>query len=203
MITEVIRAGASDLDMLSDLIAEAFFDLPPSPWLISDETARRQIFPSYFRIHLEHGLEHGLVCTTPDWAGAALWLPAGTEPPRPPDGYQERLASATAPWTSQFAAFDAALEARHPVGRAHHHLALLGVRPGRQGRGIGTALLQAHHQQLDQDGLPAYLEASSHRNRRLYLRHGYVLRRPAIRLPDGPSLFPMWREPLPQRSPSS
>jgi ribosomal protein S18 acetylase RimI-like enzyme len=195
MMSSVIEAEASDLNPLSELLADAFVDLPPASWLIGDETARRKIFPAYFRIHLEHALEHGLVYTTPDWAGVAVWLPVGVEPPTPPDGYEGRLAAVTAPWTGQFIAFDAAVAGRHPAGKEHHHLALLGVGRGRQRRGIGSMLLQAHHKRLDQDGLPAYLEASSRDNRKLYLRHWYVDLGPPINLPDGPSLFPMWREP--------
>lgn len=193
---EITTAAAGDLHVLSDLIAEAFFDLPPSSWLIPNTAARRVIFPSYFRIYLENGLANGLVYTTADWAGAAVWLPVGTEPKAPPNGYHERLASVTAPWTDQFLAFDAALEARYPVGQMHHHLALLGVRPERQGRGIGTALLQRHDDFLDRQKLPAYLEASSRASRRLYLRQGYEDCGLPIQLPaDGPSLFPMWRAP--------
>lgn len=200
----MVRAETGDLDVLSELIAGAFHDLPPSSWLIGDPAARRQIFPAYFRIALEHGIEHGLVYTTPDWAGAALWMPAGIDLPTLPDGYDERLVSATAPWTGRFVAFDAALEARHPAGTPHHHLALLGVRPGRQGRGTGTALLQAHHQTLDEIGMPAYLEASHRANRRLYLKHGYGDQGLPIQLPaGGPSLFPMWRQPLQQALPDN
>lgn len=186
MMAEVIKAEASDLDPFSELIAEAFHDVPPSTWPISDDNARRRIFPSYFRIHLEHGLTHGLVYTTPDWAGVALWMPAGPDLPTLPDRYDERLVSVTAPWTGRFVAFDVALEAKHPVGKVHHRLALLGVRPDRQGRGIGTALLQTHHRHLDTDGIPAYLEASSRANRKLYLRHGYEIS-------DQPFSYPMGR----------
>lgn len=195
MTIEVVRAEARDLDTLSELLAEAFFDLPPSSWLIADDEARRKIFPAYFRIHLEHGLTHGVVYTTADRAGVALWLPAGTDLPVLPDGYDERLAAVTRPWTGRFVAFDVALESSHPVGKVHHHLALLGVRRGRQGRGIGSTLLQVHHQKLDQDGMPAYLEASNPDNRKLYLRHWYVDHGPPISLPGGPELWPMWREP--------
>ena len=202
-MTQVIRARAGDLDALSIVIAEAFHDLPPSRWLIGDQIARREVFPHYFRIHLEHALEHGVVCTTPDRAAVALWIPVGIAKPAPPDGYAERLAVATRPWTSRFAVFDAALERRHPAGTAHHHLALLGVRPGRQGGGIGSALLREHHRWLDQAGVAAYLEASSEHSRRLYLRHGYRDLGPPIDLPDGPSLIPMWRAPARQRPPGS
>jgi GNAT superfamily N-acetyltransferase len=195
MTTQVVLAEDRDLGVLSNLLAGAFFDLAPSSWLIAEETARREIFPGYFRIFLENGFANGHVYTTPDWSGAAIWLPAGTEGPESPLGYHQRLVAATAPWTSRFLAFDTALEARHPAGQAHHHLALLGVRPGRQGQGTGTALLQAHHRELDDDGTPAYLEASSPASRKLYLRHGYQDLGPPIALPGGPSLYPMWREP--------
>ncbi len=71
MMTEVVKAEASDLDALSELIAEAFHNLPPSPWLISDDAARREILPAYFRIYLEHGLARGLVYSSPPTSGTS------------------------------------------------------------------------------------------------------------------------------------
>lgn len=190
----VVAAGAGDLDTLSHVIADAFHDLAPSQWLISDPGARRQIFPGYFRLYLEHALAAGVVHTTPGRTAAALWLPAGQGAPAQPGDYEARLAAATGPWAERFAAFDAALDARLPT-IAHHHLAILAVRPDRQGQGIGTALLRAHHATLDQDATPAYLEASSQRSRALYQRHGYTDHGQPIHLPeDGPPLmWPMWR----------
>ena len=192
---QVIRAAAADLDILSRLIAGAFHDLAPSRWLIADPAARRQVFPGYFRLHVEHAMTAGVVHTTPGRTAAALWLPSGPDPAGQPPGYARRLSAATSPWTGRFAAFDAALDARHPTGRSHHHLAMLAVRPDRQGQGTGTALLRAHQQALDQDGLPAYLEASDLRTRCLYLGHGYTDHGPPIQLPGGPVMYPMWREP--------
>lgn len=63
-------------------------------------------------------------------------------------------------------------------------------------RGLGTALLAARHRDLDRSGVPAYLKATSPRARDLYLRHGYTMRPgSAFRLPEGPLLWPMCREP--------
>jgi GNAT superfamily N-acetyltransferase len=71
------------------------------------------------------------------------------------------------------------------------------VRPDRQGQGTGHALLRAYHEILDRDaGAPAYLEASDLRTRQIYLRHGYADHGPPIHLPDGPLMYPMWRERL-------
>jgi hypothetical protein len=51
-------------------------------------------------------------------------------------------------------------------------------------------------ERCDREGVPAYLEASGARNRDLYLRLGFRVTG-EIRLPDGPSMWPMWREPAP------
>lgn len=183
-MTEVVRASGADLDQLSHVIADAFLDLPPSHWLIGDQTAWRQIFPSYFRLYLEHALAAGIIHTTADRAAAALWMPVGEQAPGLPADYPERLKALTGPWTRRFLAFDATLDRHHPTGMPHHHLAILAVRPDRQGHRIGTALPNTHHRTLDQGGTVAYLEASSQRSRRLYMRHGYLLR------PEGPFCLP-------------
>ena len=201
-MTEVIRACERDAGVLSEVIAEAFSGLPPSQWLIPDPGERQAIFPRYFRIFVEHALTNGIVHTTPDRAAAALWIPAGDEPPPLPERYDERLREATMPWTARFAEFAAALDSRHLTGTVHHHLALLGVWPGAQGRGIGTALLQAHHRVLDQAGIPAYLEAASQRSRRLYQRHGYADLGPPICLSGELQMFPMIRQPPSAATPS-
>jgi len=194
----VIRAEPGDLDVLSQVIADAFQDLAPSRWLVADPAGRRQVFPGYFRLYVEHALARGVVHTTPGRTAAALWVPAGDQEAGPPDGYDARLAAVTGPWASRFRIFDAALDRHHPAGTSHWHLAILAVRPDRQGRGTGTALLAAGHAVLDQaPGTPAYLEASSGRARDLYLAHGYALLPGApFHLPgDGPPLWPMWRPP--------
>ena len=191
----LVRADETDADTLSQVIAEAFFDLPPSRWLVPDPATRRAIFPAYFRLYVEHALDRGLVHTTPHRDAVALWLPAGPGAPGPPDGYSSRLAAITGPLTGRFEAFDAALEARHPTAVEHQHLAILAVLPGQQGQSIGTTLLAAHHTTLDVEGIPAFLQASSPDSRRLYLRHGYTDYGPRIELPVGPALHPMWRQP--------
>jgi hypothetical protein len=46
----IVRAGEADIETLSQVIAEAFFPLAPSRWLIPDDAARRAIFPGFFRM---------------------------------------------------------------------------------------------------------------------------------------------------------
>jgi GNAT superfamily N-acetyltransferase len=71
---------------------------------------------------------------------------------------------------------------------------LLGVTPERQGRGVGSALLRAVLDRADREGSPAYLEATSRRNRALYERHGFVTIG-ELTVADRPPLYAMWRPP--------
>jgi ribosomal protein S18 acetylase RimI-like enzyme len=66
--------------------------------------------------------------------------------------------------------------------------------PEHQGEGIGSAMLRVALARCDEAGEPAYLEATSEDNRRLYERHGFRVTRELL-LPDGPSLWAMWRAP--------
>jgi GNAT superfamily N-acetyltransferase len=179
-----VPARPGDTGHLSQLIAGAFSPLNVSEWLIPDQDARREIFPRYFRMQVERAFADGLVQTTPDRAAVAVWLP-GSGPAAPPVGYHKWLAEITGPWVNRFHVFDAELDAHHPIGAEHHHLAILAVAPARQSQGLGTALLNAHHAALDQLGVPAYLEASSERTRSIYLRQGYTDYGEPIVLPGG------------------
>lgn len=195
-MNDVIQADASDTTVLSQVIADAFFDLPPSRWLVPDPDARRAIFPGYFQIAIEHTLATGTVQTTPDRDAVALWLYVEDELPLPPPDYLLRLADATGASIGRFIAFDAAIEQHHPAGEPHFYLAMLAVRPDRQGQGIGTSLLTAYHQQIDQTtGVPCYLDAADERLHRFYRRHDYVPRPGGpFSLADGaPAMWPMLR----------
>jgi hypothetical protein len=51
----------------------------------------------------------------------------------------------------------------------------------------------------DREGIPAYLESSKERNIDFYARFGFrVLQE--VRLPRGPKMWPMWREPAAAQS---
>ena len=76
----------------------------------------------------------------------------------------------------------------------HWYLPLTGVDPVAQGRRLGTALLRHALQTCDRDGLPAYLEATSPRNRNLYARHGFRTVE-IIQAGTSPPLWAMLREP--------
>ncbi len=61
--------------------------------------------------------------------------------------------------------------------RPHWFLHFLAVRPQAQGRGYGSALLRPMLERCDAEGVPAYLDATSEENKRLYERHNFVVQR--------------------------
>jgi GNAT superfamily N-acetyltransferase len=190
----VVAAGPADIEVLSRVIAEAFFDLAPSRWLVPDPGQRWEIFPAYFRLHVQDALASGVVHTNTERTAVALWRHVGRHLGEPGAGYRERLAGVAGQRARRFLAFDDALDRHHPAEGSYHHLAILAVQPDQQRRGHGTALLRAYHEALDRAGSVAvYLEAASLRARDLYLHHGYTDHGRMIQLPGGPLMYPMAR----------
>lgn len=195
---QIIQAHPHDANALSHVIAQSFHNLAPSTWLIPDSDARARLFPGYFRLFAVHeAITRGLVYTNTGRTAIALWLPSAPRDEPAPADYEEKLAATIGIWTERFRIFDALLAKHHPHGIDHDHLAILAVHPDHQNRGIGSALLAAHHERLDAEDPPraAYLEASDATTRELYLRHGYSDHGTPIRLPVGPPMFPMLRHP--------
>ncbi|MEV4709607.1 GNAT family N-acetyltransferase [Actinoplanes sp. NPDC049316] len=198
--TPVIRrADDSDYQMLTMLLVAAFFHGDLAGHLIPDTADRASAYFPYFEIIADHALGAGHVemiaepgAAMP--AAAAIWYPVDADgfSFTLPD-YDERLAAAVGPALPRFIALDQAMHDRHPAGREHDYLAFLAVQPGLQGKGLGSRLLEHHHQLLDAVGRPAYLEATGERNRRLYQRCGYSPLEPFPIADGGPLLHPMWR----------
>lgn len=86
------------------------------------------------------------------------------------------------------------VERRHPPKPPHRYLATLGTEPDAQGRGLGTAALAPVLEECDRDGVGAYLESSKESNIDYYVRFGFRVTE-EMKLPRGPSLWPMWRDP--------
>src|SRR5262249_57086047 len=78
------------------------------------------------------------------------------------------------------------------------YLPFIAVDPLQQRRGIGTALLRYRLTELDTErdgmGTPAYLTASNRWSQKLYQRLGFRRMPVTIQLPQGPGMWPMWRE---------
>lgn len=194
------RVRADDVPTLVEVLARAFDDDPVPRWLFRGDRRRRRALRRFFGVQLRHVyLDHGEVWTTEDRAGAALWAPPGTTRP----GWRDmvRLLSLAPALARMGGDAPEALRLLGAVDRArprvpHWYLATLGTDPARQGRGVGSSLLQAVLARVDEEGLPTHLESSKERNLPFYGRHGFAVTG-EIRAPGGPTLWLMWREPRP------
>ncbi|MEU9629963.1 GNAT family N-acetyltransferase [Streptomyces luteogriseus] len=201
-------AGEGDRELIVRLLDEAFQDDPVSGWVFPGAEDRRAKHPGLMAAFTDIVLAAGRIDVMEDGSACALWLsvPAdeGHDDHGDPDGDAEdegpaQVREAVDPDNERIEAIGRLTAAVHPTGRAHEYLWMIGVAPGRQGEGLGTALIEAVLDRCDREGLPAYLEASNARSRKLYERLGFEPAGPALDLPDGPAMWPMWREPRPHR----
>ncbi|MFG3247071.1 GNAT family N-acetyltransferase [Streptomyces sp. NPDC048187] len=202
----VIRtAGADDRELVVRLLDEAFQDDPVSSWVFPGEEYRRRTHHRLMAVFTDAVFADGRIDLTEDGAACALWLPVPADEPagaRPEDGAEgsaedvpARVREAVDPENERVELISRLTDGVHPTGRAHAYLWMIGVTPGRQGEGLGTALIESELDRCDREGLPAYLEASSARGKVLYERLGFELTGRALDLPGGPRMWPMWREP--------
>lgn len=195
--TEIIRVhSTAELDRIGMVLAEAFHGDAPGEWLIPNPEDRAAIYPAFFKLLARHALRGaGEVYTTSDRNAFSIWYPAPYGVPNSgPADFDAQLLAATGPYQPRFLAFDAAVQAAHPMARAHHYLNFIAVRPAFQCRGIGSALLAHRLSDLHRQGIPAYLEATNRRNLALYLHHGFTVIGSVRVANDGPTLYRMWRE---------
>jgi GNAT superfamily N-acetyltransferase len=186
----------ADVPVLTDTIAAAFHDDPTMRWIVPDDGRRLAVGPAAFRPFVEGIQRLGDTWITEDGAAAALWIPPGHTVPAPEDAeaFEQAVADVLEPAElERLGALVAVIDANLPT-EPHAHLNLFGTLPSRQGQGIGSALLEAVLPRFDEEGVAAYLEATSDRNRRLYERHGFVHWND-ITPEGGPPLRRMWREP--------
>lgn len=197
---EIRRATTvQDAATAAGLIAGAFHVLDVSAWLVPDPDERTSVLTDNFLIFVDHARIHGEIHLIDDAVGqpvaAAVWFPQPTGPTPPPGNYDARLADVCGPATPRFHVLDQMFADSHPDSFPQHYLAYLATRPDQQGRGLGSTLLRHHHRRLDDDTVPAFLHASCARSRDLYARQGYECLGDPFHLPDGPPMWPMWREP--------
>jgi ribosomal protein S18 acetylase RimI-like enzyme len=193
----VRKVRADELRSVAVSLSLAFYDDPPTRWVFPDDQRRKILLERVFKFYMQKlWFRHGECLTTDDYSGAALWLPPGGSEVGP---VQQIL---LLPGMAMRVGFSLGrllhametLESNHP--KEHHfYLPFAGVVPERQGKGIGSTLLTPVLERCDRERLPAYLEASSPLNRRLYERIGFRVTEEFSFADDAPPLWRMWREP--------
>lgn len=189
-------ASETDRGEVGLILARAFAHDPLVTAFI--RSGRKQVarLSRYFELECRLALAgYGEVWLDDDGRGAALW--------RRPGGYPEPLSTQLRLLPRYLVLFPrefvrasrtmTALARVHPP-EPHWYLFAVGVVPEATGQGRGTALLEPVLDRCDAERVPAYLEASTADNARLYARLGFEPRDELEVLP-GVCVRPMWREP--------
>lgn len=191
-------ATRNDLGALTAVLARAFDDDPFINWMaMQDRRRARRVYEAIDISLRKLTFPYGEVHTTEAIQGGALWTPPG----KWHLGFLQQLTmlpqlARITTWKRFLAVSNGfnALERKHP-SEPHYYLAVLGVDPGLQGRGLGGQLMRPVLDKCDSEHMPAYLESSKEKNVPLYERNGFKVTEKYQVTNGGPPLWLMWREP--------
>ena len=200
-MTEVKEGEAGDVAGITGALAEAFDDDPVMGYLFPKEANRSKKMRAFFASDSKRALTKGSVHTTARGPvqGGAIWMAPGQWK----IGGFELLGQLPMLFrlggdTPRSLALLSKVEKVHPI-EPHWYLAILGTAPQYQGKGVGSALMAPVLERCDREGVPAYLESSKESNIPFYKRHGFEVRG-EVNVKNGPTLWPMWRDPRPPES---
>ena len=199
MAIEVRPARRSDVPALARVLGRAFQDDPVMQWMQPDAARRAAALAGFFgAVTRYHYLSGGGVEVAESESGigaAALWDPPGK--------WEHSSREQIAMLPGVIRAFRGRLgegrmltermKAVHPE-EPHWYLGILGSSPDVRGGGFGHQLMRSRLDRCDAEGAPAYLESSNSVNIPYYTRFGFDVTGEIV-IPDGPTLWPMWRAP--------
>jgi GNAT superfamily N-acetyltransferase len=189
---KVQTATTADIGPLAGTLARAFADDPVMNYLVGPDLRR---LGTFFAAEVRQYLRTGEVLAAGDNGAGALWA----KPNQWRTGWADILRSAPAMTRALRTNLPRALKVLNRMEKAHPrephwYLGVIGTDPASQGKGLGGALIDPILARCDEAGLGAYLESSKERNISYYNRFGFTMTG-EITFPDGPTLWPMWREP--------
>jgi GNAT superfamily N-acetyltransferase len=189
----VRQANRDDVSDLATMLSRAFGDDPLTLWVYGSGEARHRWTERFFACHLRRLVGQQVTWTTELRSAAALWALPNRWREGPADLLRMTWATLPGilPRIGRVTSGLERIERAHPT-EPHLYLAVIGVEPAGQGRGIGTSVLEPGLELCDREGLPAYLETARERNVDFYARHGFRTRSEQ-RMPGGPTVWGMWR----------
>ena len=195
-LKEVIRIGRDRAEEAAKTLCRAFFDDPVFKWLLGESKDKEGDLKIWWSWNMENLPPFTEVHATGDLLGVSIWRPSSDLVKYSKKDLKDFFSLSRQLFGERTRLIEKIAE--HFPGGEWWYLSAIGVDPDHFGEGRGGKILEAKLKHLDEDGIPAYLEASTLKSAALYARHGFgELETLDFRkeLPDAPLLYPMWRDP--------
>jgi len=161
--------------MLSRAFKDDFKDIFPDP----EERRAKEPYANEFLIRRDYSHSRVFI-TSPQLEGIAVWRHSDRRKKRP----FWRVLTSGAIWQAmkigrkalrKMEAYDQYVERKHDelAPAKHWYLAVLAVDPQHQGKGHGSKLLNEMLSQIDEEGLPCYVETEGEKNVSMYQHFGF------------------------------
>jgi GNAT superfamily N-acetyltransferase len=166
-----LLVGPDEQSRVYDTLTSAFTNDPVERWLYPELADYHQHFPDFLAAFGGIAFQTETAWRLGDFAAVALWLPPGAEP----DG--ERIVgvltdSVSASQHDDLFTVLEAMDTAHPR-YPHWYLPWFGVDAALHGTGLGSQLMHACLEIIDESQLPSYLETPNPRTIPFYERHGF------------------------------
>lgn len=166
---EIRKAVPEDLSRIGSALGRAFFDDPLFVWAIQDDGRRQRFLLEFFTLYAKAFLRHDETYTTEEKSSRPRCgrLPERSRlAARTPRSWAGWSKSCPDPTRHASSTLTKLFDDHHPHG-SYWYLQFMGVTPGWQGQGIGSALVAPMLERCDREGVRAYLDATSERNKGL------------------------------------
>ncbi|MCW1384249.1 GNAT family N-acetyltransferase [Novosphingobium sp. KCTC 2891] len=171
----IIRLSPQHRTAAVETLAAAFSGDPAMAYMMPDAADRQRRLPKLIGWMFDDHLVHGVVLGTPGAEVVTLWRPPGmvhVHAPLTPRSIW-RFLGILGPAILRAERVDRAIGRHLPPAEDWFYLRMAGVRPDRQGQGLGGLAIRAGLELAAERGVPSVLETATERNVGLYLRLGY------------------------------
>jgi GNAT superfamily N-acetyltransferase len=187
-------ATPADADLVTRLLVEAFDNDPMwGAWAFPTVSSRRANRQAVFRIFVDGALRYPATWIASGTSAVTVWIPPGkadltaVQEEQLEQLFRDRLGPRQAERVLESLDRLVAMEPKEP----HYYLSLFGTHPRYAGHGYGKALLAYNLEQIDRQGVAAYLDCADELVP-FYSRFGFEVIG-SVTLADGPRSNGMWR----------
>ena len=167
----ISRITAIDQDRAIATLVTAFVSDPLIRWMFPEARQYLEFFPQVLTHFAGGAFAHDSAWCSGEFTGAALWLPPDISPDEEALG-EVMQEGVTASLLDEVFNLLTQVGESHPR-EAHWYLPAIGVEPGSQGRGHGSALLKQGLAVCDDHHVAAYLETTNPANIPVYEHFGF------------------------------